>query len=145
MPITMKDLKVIRDDLKNRKPAALAEDSNRPLSNREVIRQLAPTLFKMKERGFRTGDLVSLLAEHQVPVKSRDLTRYLRQYQMEKAQMTGPSTKAKVASLLAKKSKALRTSNQERVQEAPTPNMETSADDRNLEKVPPPDQADVSE
>ena len=81
MAVTMRDIPTIRDDLKKRKLADLANNSDKPLSNREVVKQLAPTLLKMKERGFSIAALAELLQEHQVTIKSRDLIRYLREYQ----------------------------------------------------------------
>jgi hypothetical protein len=46
--ITMQDLQNIREDLKKRKPADLASNSDKPLSNREAVKQLASTLLKMR-------------------------------------------------------------------------------------------------
>jgi arginine repressor len=80
----MKDIPSIREDLKKCKPADLANNSDKPLSNREAVKQLAPTLLKMRERGFTSNDLVELLNQHQIAVKIRDLSRYLREFQGEK-------------------------------------------------------------
>jgi len=82
--VTMKDIQSIREDLKKCKPADLANNSDKPLSNREAVKQLAPTLLKMRERGFTTNALVELLNQHQIITKSRDLNRYLREFQGEK-------------------------------------------------------------
>jgi len=81
--VTMKDIQSIREELKKTKPADLASNSDKPLSNREAVRQLAPTLLKMRERGFTTSDLVELLNQQQIAVKGRDLSRYLREFQGE--------------------------------------------------------------
>ena len=83
--VTMKDIPSIREDLKKCKPADLANNSDKPLSNREAVKQLAPTLLKMRERGFTSNDLVELLNQHQIAVKVRDLSRYLREFQGEKS------------------------------------------------------------
>jgi hypothetical protein len=82
--VTMKDIQSIREDLKKQKPADLADNKDKPLSNREAVKQLTPTLLKMKKRGFTTGALVELLQKHQITLKGRDLTRYLRTCQREK-------------------------------------------------------------
>lgn len=87
--VTMKDIPTIRDNLKKCKPADLANNSDKPLSNREAVRQLAPTLLKMRERGFTTAALVELLQEHKITIKGRDLSRYLREY-------TSPTAKPQV-------------------------------------------------
>ncbi len=84
--VTMKDIQSIRDNLRKCKPADVAKSSDKPLSNREAVRQLAPTLLKMRERGFTTAALVDLLQEQQINIKGRDLSRYLREY-------TSPATK----------------------------------------------------
>ncbi len=78
MTVTMKDIPTIRDNLKKCKPIDMANKSDKPLTNREVIAQLAPTLLKMRERGFTTSALVELLQEHNITIKGRDLSRYLR-------------------------------------------------------------------
>lgn len=98
MTVTMKDIPAIINDLKKRKPSALAKDSDRPLSPKEAIMQLAPTLLAKKEEGFTTTELVDFLAEHGIVVKAHNLTRYLREYsppttkpQLKSEQQTPPS------------------------------------------------------
>lgn len=80
MTVTMKDIPAIINDLKKRKPSVLAKDSDRPLSPKEAIMQLAPTLIIKKEEGFTTAELVDFLAKHNIIVKAHNLTRYLREY-----------------------------------------------------------------
>jgi uncharacterized membrane protein len=82
--VTMKDIKTIREDLKKQKPADLADNQDRPLSNREVVKQLASTLLKMRKRGFTTSALVELLKKHQIAIKNSDLNRHLRSFQCVK-------------------------------------------------------------
>ena len=89
--VTMKDIQSIREDLKKQKPADQASNIDKPLSNREAVKQLAPTLLKMRKRGFTTSALVELLQKHQITIKGSDLTRYLRAFQGEKAAETKPS------------------------------------------------------
>ena len=89
--VTMKDIQSIRDDLKKRKPADLANDSDKPLTNREAVKQLAPMLLKMKKRGFTINGLVELLQTHQITVKGSDLSRYLRAFQGDKLAEAKPA------------------------------------------------------
>ena len=51
--------------------------------------QLAPTLLQKKSQGFATADLVELLSQHQITIKPRDLSRYLREYQNGQSQTSG--------------------------------------------------------
>jgi hypothetical protein len=87
--VTMKDIQQIRDDLKKCKPADMAKNSEKPLSAREAVRQLAPTLLKMRKQGFSTSALVELLQAHQITIKGRDLSRYLRDFQGNKPGKAG--------------------------------------------------------
>jgi len=80
MTVTMKTIPTIINDLKKRKPPVLSKDSDKPLSPKEAIMQLAPTLLAKKEEGFTTADLVDALAQHHIIVKPHNLTRYLREY-----------------------------------------------------------------
>jgi len=80
MTVTMKTIPTIINDLKKRKPPAKAKNSDKPLSVKEAIMQLAPTLLAKKEEGFTTADLVDALAQHDIIVKPHNLTRYLREY-----------------------------------------------------------------
>jgi len=80
MTVTMKTIPAIINDLKKRKPPAKAKDSDKPLSAKEAVMQLASTLLAKKEEGFTTADLVDALAQHDIIVKSHNLTRYLREH-----------------------------------------------------------------
>ena len=84
MTVTMKTIPSIIHDLKKRKPSVLAKDSDKPLSPKEAIMQLAPTLLVKKEEGFGTSELVEILAKHNITVKPHNLTRYLREYSAAK-------------------------------------------------------------
>jgi len=86
MTVTMKTIPTIINDLKKRKPSAKAKDSDKPLSVKEAIMQLAPTLLAKKEEGFTTADLVDALAQHDIIVKPHNLTRYLREHTSSSAQ-----------------------------------------------------------
>ena len=86
MTVTMKDIPTIINDLKKRKPAIMAKDSNHPLSTKEAITQLAPTLLAKRDEGFTTAELVDALAQHDIIVKPHNLTRYLREHIVATAQ-----------------------------------------------------------
>ena len=81
--VTLKDIQSIREELKKLKPADMADNSDKPLSNREAVKQLAPTLLKMRKRGFSVNTLVELLQKHQIDLKGSELSRYLRAFQGE--------------------------------------------------------------
>ena len=102
MPVTMKTIPVIINDLKKSKPPTLYKDSDKPLSSKEAVMQLAPILLAKKEEGFTTVALVDALVQHDIIVKPHNLTRYLRGYSsaqevqysrvQEKMAATPPST-----------------------------------------------------
>ena len=81
MTIRMKDIQTINDDLKKRKLSDLAKESEKPVSTKKAVMQLAPTLLQKRAQGFATADLVELLGQHQITIKPHDLSRYLREYQ----------------------------------------------------------------
>ena len=80
MTVTMKEMPNIISALKKRKPAALSKDSDKPLSPKEAVMQLAPLLLKKREEGFSSAELVDFLAEHGIAVKTHNLARYLREH-----------------------------------------------------------------
>jgi transposase len=80
MTVTMKEIPNIISALKKRKPLTLSKDSDRPLSPKEAVRQLAPVLLQKKEEGFTTVELVDVLAEQGIAVKAHNLARYLREH-----------------------------------------------------------------
>ncbi len=80
MTLRMKDLQAIEEDLKKRKLSDLDQDSEKPLSIKQAVMKLAPTLLKKRSQGFGTADLVNLLSQHQITIKPSDLSRYLREY-----------------------------------------------------------------
>jgi len=86
MTVTMQTIPTIINDLKKRKPPAKAKNSDKPLSPKEIVMQLAPTLLAKKEEGFTTADLVDALAQHDIIVKPHNLTRYLREHIATNAQ-----------------------------------------------------------
>jgi hypothetical protein len=56
-PITPSRLKEIKAELAKMKPAKVTLDGNRSLTVKETISALAPTLERMKKRGFDTQEI----------------------------------------------------------------------------------------
>ena len=77
MTITPSQLKEIRQEFARLKPASVTLDGNRAMTVKQAIFTLAPTLERMKKRGFDTQEIVEKLHEKGIEVKSQTLTKYL--------------------------------------------------------------------
>lgn len=77
MTITATQLKEIRQEFAALKPASVTLDGNRTMSVKEAVFILAPTLERMKKRGFDTQEIVEILHEKGIEVKPQTLTKYL--------------------------------------------------------------------
>ena len=77
MSITASQLKEIRQEFAKLKPATVTLDGNRAMTIKQAIFTLAPTLERMKKRGFDTQEIVEKLHEKSIEVKSQTLTKYL--------------------------------------------------------------------
>ena len=77
MSITASQLKEIRQEFARLKPAAVTLDGNRAMTVKQAIFTLAPTLERMKKRGFDTQEIVEKLHEKGIEVKPQTLTKYL--------------------------------------------------------------------
>ncbi len=77
MTITVTQLKEIRQEFATLKPASVTLDGNRTMSMKEAVFALAPTLERMKKRGFDTQEIVERLHEKGIEVKPQTLTKYL--------------------------------------------------------------------
>ncbi len=90
MTITASQLKEIRQEFAKLKPATITLDGNRAMTVKQAIFTLAPTLERMKKRGFDTQEIVEKLNEKGIEVKPQTLTKYLtearRQREDRKAQ-----------------------------------------------------------
>lgn len=75
--ITATQLKEIRQEFAALKPASVTLDGNRTMSVKEAVFILAPTLERMKKRGFDTQEIVEKLHEKGIEVKAQTLTKYL--------------------------------------------------------------------
>lgn len=77
MTITVTQLKEIRQEFATLKPASVTLDGNRTMSMKEAVFAQAPTLERMKKRGFDTQEIVERLHEKGIEVKPQTLTKYL--------------------------------------------------------------------
>ena len=77
MTSTATQLKEIRQEFAALKPASVTLDGNRTMSVKEAVFILAPTLERMKKRGFDTQEIVEKLHEKGIEVKAQTLTKYL--------------------------------------------------------------------
>ena len=77
MSITASQLKEIRQELARMKPAAVTLSGNRAMTVKQAIFALAPTLERMKKRGFDTQEIIEKLHEKGIEVKAQTLTKYL--------------------------------------------------------------------
>ena len=77
MSITTAQLKEIRQAFATLKPAAVTLDGHRAMTVKQAIFALAPTLERMKKRGFDTQEIVEKLHDKGIEVKPQTLTKYL--------------------------------------------------------------------
>lgn len=93
MTITATQLKEIRQEFAALKPASFTLDGNRTMSVKEAVFALAPTLERMKKRGFDTQEIVERLHEKGIEVKAPTLAKYLSEFRRrkEKKQDTPPA------------------------------------------------------
>ena len=103
MPVTLKDIKKISAELKNRRPSALPQDPDAPLTNRQAVHQLAPTLLRLKKRGFKTSELIGILKEYDIKINAATMNRYLEEC---RAGQKSDDDKAVVSDNAAKQSPA---------------------------------------
>ena len=75
MAHTARPLKEIRQEFAKLKPATVTLDGNRAMTVKQAIFTLAPTLERMKKRGFDTQEIVEKLHEKGIEVKAQTLTQ----------------------------------------------------------------------
>ena len=110
MNITTEQVKEIRQEFAKLKPAKVTLDGNRSLTVKEAIRTLAPTLERMKKRGFDIQELAEKLHEKGIDVKPPTLAKYLNEFNRGKEKKTDTPPAQKKA-ILAPKSDRLATAN----------------------------------
>ena len=64
MAIIATQLKEIRQEFATLKPASVTLEGNRTMSVKEAVFTLAPTLERMKKRGFEVQELVAVSYTH---------------------------------------------------------------------------------
>ena len=84
MAITHEQVKAIRQELNSLKPEATAVSGNGELTVKQIIMALAPTLERMKKRGFELSEIVSRLHEKGIEVKPQTLAKYLAEARRQK-------------------------------------------------------------
>ncbi|MDE5832236.1 MAG: hypothetical protein K2H64_04505 [Desulfovibrio sp.] len=84
MAITQEQVKAIRQELNSLKPEAAALSGNGELTVKQTIMALAPTLERMKKRGFELPEIVSRLHEKGIEVKPQTLAKYLAEARRQK-------------------------------------------------------------
>lgn len=84
MTITASQIKEIRLEFAKLKPVPVTLDGNRTMSVKEAIFALAPTLERMKKRGFEVQELVERLHEKGIDVKAQTLAKYLNEFKRGK-------------------------------------------------------------
>lgn len=84
MTITATQLKEIRQEFAALKPASVTLEGNRAMSVKEAVFALAPTLERMRKRGFDTQEIVERLHEKGIEVKAPTLAKYLSEFRRRK-------------------------------------------------------------
>ena len=77
MSITADHVKNIRQEFARLKPATVTLDGNSTLTVKQAILALAPTLERMKKRGFEMTEIIEKLHEKGIKIKAPTLTKYL--------------------------------------------------------------------
>jgi hypothetical protein len=88
MNITPAQIKEIRLELAKLRPAKIALDGNRCLTVKEAVFALAPTLERMKKRGFDTQEIAEKLHEKGIEVKAPTLAKYLNEFRRRNGRKT---------------------------------------------------------
>ena len=80
MNITTAQVKEIRTELAKLQPEKVTLAGNRTLSVKETVFALAPTLERMKKRGFDIQEIAEKLHEKGIEVKAPTLAKYLNEF-----------------------------------------------------------------
>ncbi|MCX4310765.1 MAG: hypothetical protein OSJ28_10850 [Desulfovibrio sp.] len=83
MAITHEQIKTIRQELNSLKPDT-ATAGNSELTVKQTIIALAPTLERMKKRGFELTEIVAKLHDKGIEVKPQTLAKYLAEARRQK-------------------------------------------------------------
>ena len=88
MNITTAQVKDIKTEFAKLKPVKVTLDGNRSLTVKEAVFALAPTLERMKKRGFDTQEIADKLHEKGIDVKPPTLAKYLNEFRRGKDRKT---------------------------------------------------------
>jgi hypothetical protein len=86
MNITTAQVKEIRTEFAKLKPEKITLDGNRSLTVKEAVLALAPTLERMRKRGFDTRELVEKLHGKGIAVTPPTLAKYLSEFRRRNGQ-----------------------------------------------------------
>ena len=89
MNITTTQVKNIKTEFTSLKPVKVTLDGTRSLTVKEAIFALAPTLERMKKRGFDTQEIADKLHEKGIDVKPPTLAKYLNEFRRGKGRKRG--------------------------------------------------------
>ena len=84
--ITANQLKEIKTEFAKLKPVKVILDGNRNLTIKEAVFALAPTLERMKKRGFDTQEIAEKLHEKGIEIKPPTLAKYLNEFRRQQGQ-----------------------------------------------------------
>ncbi len=85
MSITPDQIKAIRTEFARLKPTRVRLDGSRLLTVREAIFALAPTLERMRRRGFELAELTEKLHDKGIEISVPTLSHYLNAFRRQKA------------------------------------------------------------
>ena len=95
MNITTAQVKDIKTEFAKLKPEKITLSGNRSLTVKEAVFALAPTLERMKKRGFDTQELVEKLNIKGIEVHPATLAKYLSEFRRQQARKPDSSAPAK--------------------------------------------------
>ena len=84
MDINTAQVKEIRTEFAKLKPVKVTLDGNRSMTVKEAVFALAPTLERMKKRGFDTQEIAKKLHEKGIEIKPPTLAKYLTEFRRGK-------------------------------------------------------------
>lgn len=88
MNITTAQVKEIRAEPAKLKPVRVTLDGNRSMTVKEAIFVLAPTLERLRKRGFDAQEIAEKLHEKGIEVKPPTLAKYLNEFRRGKDRKT---------------------------------------------------------
>ena len=88
MEITTAQVKDIKTEFAKLKPEKITLSGNRSLTVKEAVFALAPTLERMKKRGFDTQEITQKLHEKGIEIKPPTLAKYLNEFRRQQGRKT---------------------------------------------------------